>query len=79
MQQYIALPKTQKNYNEIPKITSEHYQTARFYANKLSLNVQKTNFVVFAPKNTNNNMTSITLGNQWILRVNNAQFLYVFT
>jgi len=42
-----------------------------FYANELSLNVQKTNFVVFAPNNTNNNITSITLGNQQILKVNN--------
>ena len=46
-----------------------------FYANKLSLNVQKTTVVVFAPKYTNNNRTSITLGNEQILRVNNANFL----
>ena len=43
-----------------------------FYANKLLLNVQKTSFVVFAPKNTNNNMTSITLANQQVLRVNKS-------
>jgi len=43
-----------------------------FYANKLLLNVQKTSFVVFSPKNTNNNMTSITLANQQVLRVNKS-------
>ena len=49
-----------------------------FYANKLWLNVQKTNCVVFAPKNTNNNMKSTTLGNQQILRVNNAKYLDIY-
>ena len=46
-----------------------------FYVNKLSLNVQKTHIVVSTPKNTNNKITSTTLGNQQILRVNNARFL----
>ena len=49
-----------------------------FYANKLSLNVLKNVVVVFAPKNTNNNITSITLGNKQILRVNNAIFLGIY-
>jgi len=49
-----------------------------FYANKLSLNVLQTTFVVFAPKNTNNNITSITLGNQQVLRVNKAKFVDIY-
>ena len=51
-----------------------------FYANKLLLNVQKTNYAVFTPKNTSNNISSITLRNQnqQLVRVNNATFLGIY-
>ena len=50
-----------------------------FHENKLSLNVQKTPFFGFVPKNTNNNIISITLRNQQILRVNNANYQGIYT
>ncbi len=48
-----------------------------FCANKLSLNVNKTNFMIFSPKSANKypNLTKINLGNQIIERVNCAKFL----
>lgn len=48
-----------------------------FYANKLSLNVTKTNFMVFCPNNCNKypNITKIKLGENDIQRVNIAKFL----
>ena len=46
-----------------------------FYANKLSLNIQKNNLLVFSPKNMDNVMTAIKLGNQQILQVRNTKFL----
>jgi len=57
---------TSQNPKELQRNTKNDMRALSdwFYANKLSLNVQKTTFVVFSPKNTNNNITSITLGNQ---------------
>ena len=49
-----------------------------FYANKLSLNIQKNNFLVFSPKNMDNVMTAIKLGNQQILQVRNTKFLGIY-
>ena len=47
-----------------------------FCANKLSLNVMKTNFVVFAPHSVNtNDITSLKLGDNTIERVSHAKFL----
>jgi len=48
------------------------------YVDKSLLNVQMTKYVVFAPKNTISNISSITLQNQQILRVNNATFLGIY-
>jgi len=71
------------HFSKPKRVTKKYRKDTRalsdwFYANKLSLNVQKTNFVAFAPKNTNNNTTSITLGNQQILRINNAKLLGIY-
>ena len=44
-----------------------------FYANKLSLNIQKTHFMLFKPENSRNSIhgiNNITLGTQNIQRVN---------
>ena len=49
-----------------------------FCANKLSLNAQKTNFMVFSPKNKPTNITSLNLENQIIQKVNSAKFLGIF-
>ncbi len=51
-----------------------------FCANKLSLNVSKTNFILFTPKTANQpiNQETIKLGNQEIQRVNCAKFLGVY-
>ncbi len=51
-----------------------------FNANKLSLNVTKTNFMIFSPKSTNKHptITNIQLGNQTIERVNSAKFVGLF-
>ena len=49
-----------------------------FCANKLSLNAQKTNFIVFSPKNKPTNITSLNLENQIIQKVNCAKFLGIF-
>ena len=52
-----------------------------FCANKLSLNAQKTNFIVFLPKNkpiTSTSITSLNLENQIIQKVNCAKFLGIF-
>ena len=47
-----------------------------FRANKLSLNVQKTQFVVFSPPNTTQrNMISIKIGTENIQRVSHGKFL----
>ena len=47
-----------------------------FCANKLSLNVMKTNFVVFAPHSVNtNDITSLKLGDNTIERVSHAKFI----
>ena len=46
-----------------------------FCANKLSLNAQKTNFMVFSPQNKPTNITSLNLENQIIQKVNSANFL----
>ena len=48
-----------------------------FRANKLSLNVQKTQFVVFClcPNTTQRNMISIKIGTENIQRVSHAKFL----
>ena len=48
-----------------------------FCANKL-LNAQKTNFMVFSPKNNHTNITSLNLENQMIQKVNCAKFLGIF-
>jgi len=45
---------------------------------QIIIGCSETNFVLFTPKNTNNNITSITLGNQQILRVNNGKFLGIY-
>jgi len=51
-----------------------------FRANKLSLNITKTNFMIFSPKSVNKHptITTINLGNQVILRVNCAKFLGIY-
>lgn len=51
-----------------------------FRANKLSLNIGKTNFMLFSPKPTNKETTikSINLGDQIINRVNYAKFLGLY-
>jgi len=48
-----------------------------FCSNKLSLNVNKTNFMLFFPKTLNNdiNIKSIKLGNQIVERVSKAKFV----
>ena len=48
-----------------------------FRANKLSLNVSKTNFVMFCPKRKSkfHEINTIKLGDEIIQRVNNAKFL----
>ena len=51
---------------------------SEFCANKLSLNAQKTNFMVFSPKNKPTNITSLNLENQIIQKVNSAKFLGIF-
>jgi len=60
---------TSQNRKELEQNTENDMRALSdwFYANKLSFNVQKTTFVVFSPKNTNNNTTSITLGNKKML------------
>ena len=66
------------NLNELIGLIEEYLVTLTdwFCANKLSLNVNKTNFLVFSPKAKiiSNEMT-INLGDQIIRRVNNAKFL----
>ena len=66
------------NLNELIGLFEEDLVTLTdwFCANKLSLNVNKTNFLVFSPKEKiiSNEMT-INLGDQIIRRVNNAKFL----
>ena len=66
------------NLNELIGLIEEDLVTLTdwFCANKLSLNVNKTNFLVFSPKEKiiSNEMT-IKLGDQIIRRVNNAIFL----
>ena len=51
-----------------------------FRANKLSLNVSKTNFLLFAhkPSPLTDQVTSIRMGNETIPRVDHAKFLGVF-
>ena len=49
-----------------------------FCANKLSLNAQNTNFMVFSPKNKPTNITPLNLENQIIQKVNCAKFLGIF-
>ena len=51
-----------------------------FCANKLSLNVTKTNFMIFPPKLTNDNLdiSVINLGNQPIQRVHCTKFLGIY-
>ncbi len=51
-----------------------------FYANKLSLNVSKTNFLIFCPKNRQltRNITEMKLSGKTIQRVNCAKFLGIF-
>ena len=51
-----------------------------FRANKLSLNVQKTNFVLFKPKQVTLNMeiATLQLGDQLIKKVNCVKFLGVY-
>jgi len=51
-----------------------------FCANKLSLNVSKTNFILFSPKSNDKNVgiTKINLGIQSIQRVNSAKFLGIY-
>ena len=52
-----------------------------FYANKLSLNIQKTHFMMFKPENSRNSIhgiNNITLGTQNIQRVNCAKFLGIY-
>ena len=52
-----------------------------FYANKLSLNIQKTHFMLFKPENSRNSIhgiNNITLGTQNIQRVNCAKFLGIY-
>ena len=51
-----------------------------FRANKLSLNVLKTNFVLFAPKHKSliNDVSSIRIGDEIIPRVNHAKFLGIY-
>ena len=66
------------NLNELIGLIEEDLVTLTdwFCSNKLSLNVNKTNFLVFSPKAKiiSNEMT-IKLGGQIIRRVNNANFL----
>ena len=66
------------NLNEFIGLIEEYLVTLTdwFCANKLSLNVNKTNFLVFSPKSKiiSNEMT-IKLGDQLIRRVNNAKKL----
>ena len=51
-----------------------------FCANKLSLTVTKTNFMILFPKDENQQLKpeTITLGNQNIHRVNCAKFLGIY-
>ena len=49
-----------------------------FYANKLSLNVAKSNFVLFSRSNSNREIVSLQLGNQVIERTKNAKFLWIY-
>ena len=51
-----------------------------FCANKLSLNISKTNFMLFSPNLTNrrSDITTLQLGTQIIKRVNCAKFLGLF-
>ena len=51
-----------------------------FLANKLSLNIEKTNFTIFASRNKNNERDSVKLsiGGQMIQRVNCCKYLGVF-
>ena len=67
-----------QNLNELIGLIEEDLVTLTdwFCANKLSLNVNKTNFLVFSPKAKiiSHEMT-IKLGDKIIRRVNNANFL----
>ena len=70
-----------RRYNNILHFSKAKRITTKYqnlHESIIRLNVQKTYFVVFAPKNTNNNITSITLRNQQILRVNNAKCLGIY-
>ena len=49
-----------------------------FYANKLSLNVSKTNFMVFSPRNSQWNINSIRIEGKHIVKVKCAKFLGVY-
>ena len=50
-----------------------------FFANKLSLNVSKTNFIIFEPnKNSTVNINQITLSDKHINRVGSTKFLGIF-
>ena len=54
------------------------YLSDWFYANKLSLNVAKSNFVLFSRSNSNREIVSLKLGNQVIERTKNAKFLGIY-
>ena len=44
-------------------------------ANRLSLNIDKTNFVIFRPKEKNENCPTININGSNIQKVDNAKFL----
>ena len=49
-----------------------------FCANKLSLNAQKNNFIIFSPKNTRTNISSLNLANHTIQKVSCTKFLGIY-
>ena len=49
-----------------------------FCANKLSLNAQKTNFIMFSPKNTHTNISALHLANHTIQKVSCTKFLGIY-
>ena len=76
MQQYIALLKTKK---ELQQNDMRALSDLVLWKQIITECSENKHFVVFSPKNTKNNTTSITLGNQQILRVNKckiARYLY---
>ena len=77
-----TLYKTHRSLNYLIQCINHDFKILAdwFYANKLSLNVAKTNYIVFRPKSMTLNLEDLKLnfGNETINRVDYTKFLGIF-